>query len=160
MGIVLAHSGALGEGLRCGGADMSPTGFIPHMRVHLVKERFRKFEGGHAAFLRSSRHVKQPFRSINETGQLGELSGIHRAIGFLGMDAFPGDDKVLRLVPVPAGPPELYQPEAAGDFGLNLEPGTYQLRLKAAGFFSSELRVVVAGEGTVILETLELSRVR
>jgi hypothetical protein len=74
--------------------------------------------------------------------------------------SFPGDDKVFRLVPVPAGPPELYRPEPAGDFGLHLEPGTYQLRLKAAGFFSSELRVVVAGEGTVILETLELSRVR
>ena len=73
---------------------------------------------------------------------------------------YPGDDRVLRLTPVPAGPPELYRPEASGDFGLNLEPGTYQLRLKAAGFYPSEMKLVVPGEGTVNLETLELSPVR
>lgn len=73
---------------------------------------------------------------------------------------FPRDDKVLRLVPVPADPPRLYQPAAAGNFALDLEAGTYQLSLKVPAFQSSALRVVVPKEGEVVLETVELRRAR
>ena len=58
MGIVLADSGSLREGLGGRGADVGATGLLAHMGVHLVKDRLCKFEGGHAAFLRLSRHVE------------------------------------------------------------------------------------------------------
>lgn len=69
----------------------------------------------------------------------------------------PGDDKVLRLVPAPSGPPQVSRPEAGGEFALELAAGTYRLRWSAPGFLPTEKRLVISGDPG---DTLDLGEVR
>ncbi len=62
---------------------------------------------------------------------------------------FPGDDRILRLIPEDSGPPLLVRATAQGDFSIDLEPGTYRLNIAAPGYASYQIRLVVeAGRQT------------
>ena len=54
-----------------------------------------------------------------------------------------GDDRLLRLAPLPPGPLARFQPDAQGNFRLELAPGTYQLRWESAELGSAERRIAV-----------------
>ena len=56
---------------------------------------------------------------------------------------FPGDDRILRLIPADSEPPLLAQAPAQGNFSLELKPGTYRLVIAAPGYFSYQRRLVV-----------------
>ena len=56
---------------------------------------------------------------------------------------FPGDDKILRLIPEDSDPALLVQLTAQGDFSIDLEPGTYLLTIDAPGYPSFHRRLVV-----------------
>ena len=56
---------------------------------------------------------------------------------------FPGDDKILRLIPEDSEPPLLVQATAQGDFSLELEFGTYRLSIAAPGYSPYQRRLVV-----------------
>ena len=56
---------------------------------------------------------------------------------------FPGDDKILRLIPEDSEPPLLVQAAAQGNFSLELESGTYRLGIAAPGYSSYQRRLVV-----------------
>jgi glucose/arabinose dehydrogenase len=71
-------------------------------------------------------------------------------------DPQPGDDKVLRLVPAPPGPPANFRPNDQGDFSLGLGPGTYQITWNASGFVPVSQRVVVTGKEAIDLSEIVL----
>ena len=56
---------------------------------------------------------------------------------------FPGDDKILRLIPEDSEPPLLVQATAQGNFSLELEPGTYRIGIAAPGYSPYQRRLVV-----------------
>ena len=68
----------------------------------------------------------------------------------------PGDDRLLRLTPVPAGPPMTYQPDKTGEFDLALEPGTYRLRWAGDGFAPEEIQLTIADNQSVNLGRIVL----
>ena len=68
----------------------------------------------------------------------------------------PGDDQLLRLAPVPAGPPRTYHPDETGKFELALEPGTYHLRWEGDGFAPQETQLTIADNQSVNLGRIVL----
>ena len=70
---------------------------------------------------------------------------------------FPGDDKILRLIPEDSGPPLLVRATAQGDFSLDLEPGTYRLDLVAPGYSPYQQRLVVEAGQQIDLGLVELA---
>ena len=69
-----------------------------------------------------------------------------------------GDDRLLRLAPLPPGPLARFQPDAQGNFSLELAPGTYQLRWESAELGSAERRIAVRDAGRIDLGVIELTR--
>lgn len=68
---------------------------------------------------------------------------------------FQGDDKLLRLVREPAGPPGLAESDPGGGFTLELEPGDYVLTWSLPGFLPVERLVEVpAGDGIKLEEVM------
>ncbi len=67
-----------------------------------------------------------------------------------------GDDRLLRLVPVPAGPPMTYHPDESGEFALALKPGTYRLRWKGDGFAPEETQLTITNNESVNLGRIVL----
>ncbi|MCH8017860.1 MAG: PQQ-dependent sugar dehydrogenase, partial [Acidobacteria bacterium] len=70
---------------------------------------------------------------------------------------FPGDDKILRLIPEDSEPPLLVQAAAQGNFSLELESGTYRLVIAAPGFSPYQRRLVVEAGQQIDLGLVQLS---
>ncbi len=70
----------------------------------------------------------------------------------------PGDDRLLRLTPLPPVPLARFQPDAQGNFRLELAPGTYQLRWESAELGFAERRIAVRDAGKINLGVIELTR--
>ena len=70
----------------------------------------------------------------------------------------PEDDRLLRLEPLPPRHLARFQPNAQGDFSLELAPGTYQLRWESAELGFAQRRIAVDGAGSIDLGVIELTR--
>ncbi len=70
---------------------------------------------------------------------------------------FPGDDKILRLIPEDSEPALLVQATVQGNFSLELEPGTYRLGIAAPGFSPYQRRLVVEAGKQIDLGLVQLA---
>ena len=72
-------------------------------------------------------------------------------------DPRPGDDKLMRLVPAPVGQPTVHHPDRAGNFVLELGPGTYRVSWEADGFSPQERRLVLTADERIDLGKIVLA---
>ncbi|MDA0733495.1 MAG: PQQ-dependent sugar dehydrogenase [Chloroflexi bacterium] len=68
----------------------------------------------------------------------------------------PGDDKLLRLLPVPVGKPFIAHPSRDGSFSLELAPGAYQVAWTAEGYATQAVRVILIGDERIDLGQIKL----
>ena len=61
----------------------------------------------------------------------------------------PGNDKLMRLLPVPVGQSVTYHPASAGSFSLELEPGACQVAWEANGYSTHEERVIIIRDESI-----------
>ena len=69
---------------------------------------------------------------------------------------FPGDDKILRLIPEGGEPTILVPTTGQGDFSLELEPGTYRLGIAASGYVPYQKRVTVGAREQIDVGSIQL----
>jgi len=67
-----------------------------------------------------------------------------------------GDDKLMRLVPVPAGDTTIFRPNRDGSFALDIGPGAYRVAFEADGYASQTERVIVLGDEAIDLGQIKL----
>jgi len=65
-----------------------------------------------------------------------------------------GDDKLMRLVPVPVGSSTTFHPNRDGSFDLEIGPGAYQVAFEADGYSAQAERVIILGN-----ESLDLGQI-
>ena len=70
---------------------------------------------------------------------------------------FPGDDRILRLIPEDSEPAKLVPATVQGNFSLELEPGTYRLGIAAPGFSPYQRRLVVEAGKQIDLGLVQLA---
>ena len=68
----------------------------------------------------------------------------------------PGDDKLMRLLPVPSRQSVTYHPASGGSFYLELEPGAYQVAWEADGYSTRVERVIITKDESINLEQIRL----
>ena len=71
--------------------------------------------------------------------------------------SFPGDDKILRLIPEDSEPALMVHLTAQGDFNIDLEPGAYRLAIAAPGYSSYHRRLVVYAGKHIDLGLVQLA---